>query len=354
MSAGVKLELLGLIDSAVAVGFSHAKACRVLGLEDVRAHRWAARLKAAGALEDRPAQGDPVHRILAWEERAILELIETWGFIDRSHRKLAHRGSYTGVVFVSPSTLLRVALKHRVSLPGEPFRARPLAPVLPEVPWERNRIWIWDAERHDALWSRAVVRDHRGGPVAAGSCKLGAAYPVETDGYGWQAAPTTTERASTARWSGSGKRDGKVYERNQRLNAPQEHPPARTWQIWAGQQRVSVPLVRRTPGSVSVVGWEATVKICGVVVARLQGHSWSPNPSNGSRVNVGTIPVVPSPASMTLVGGKARRRLMPPGWGGGLVVVAGATAGHGGRESRPQGEGVQQVRSSQTRRGGRR
>ena len=37
-------------------------------------------------------------------------------------------------------------------------------------------------ERRDALWSRAVVRDHRGGPVAAGSCKLGAAYPVETDG----------------------------------------------------------------------------------------------------------------------------------------------------------------------------
>jgi hypothetical protein len=94
-------------------------------------------------------------------------------------------------------------------------------------------------ERRDALWSRAVVRDHRGGPVAAGSCKLGAAYPVGTDGYGWQAAPTTTERASTVRWPGSGKRDGKVYERNQRLNAPQEHPPARTWQIWAGQQRAS-------------------------------------------------------------------------------------------------------------------
>jgi hypothetical protein len=95
------------------------------------------------------------------------------------------------------------------------------------------------------------------------------------------------------------------------------------------------------------------VKVCGVVVARLQGHSWSPNPSSGSWVNAGTIPVAPSPASMTLVGGKARRRLMPPGWDGGLVVVAGVTTGHGGRESRPQGKGVQQVRSSQTRRGGR-
>ena len=226
-------------------------------------------------------------------------------------------------------------------------------PALPQIPWERNRIWIWDAERREAFWSCAVVRDHRGGPVAAGSCKLGAAFPVETDGYGWQAAPTTTERASTVRWSGSGKRDGKVYERNQRLNAPQEHPPARnlTDLGWAAARiRASA---RRTPRPVSVVGREATVNVCGVVVARLQGHSWAPHSTNGSRMNAGTIPVVPSPASMTLVGGKARRRLMPLGWDGGLVVVAGATTGHGGRESRPQGEGVQQVRSSQTRREGR-
>jgi hypothetical protein len=77
-----------------------------------------------GSLEDGRPVGDAVHRLLSWEERAILELIEQWGWVDRSHRKLAHRGSYTGTVFVSPSTLLRVALKHRVELPGEPFRPR--------------------------------------------------------------------------------------------------------------------------------------------------------------------------------------------------------------------------------------
>ena len=65
--------------------------------------------------------------------------------MDRSHRKLAHRGSYTGQVFVSPSTVLRVALKHKVTLPGEPVRARPQTAVFPEIEWERNRIWIWDA-----------------------------------------------------------------------------------------------------------------------------------------------------------------------------------------------------------------
>ena len=88
------------------------------------------------------------------------------------------------------------------------------------------------------------------------------------------------------------------------------------------------------------------MKVCGVVVAMLQGHSWAPHPSNGSRVNVGTIPVAPSPASILLVGGKARRRLMPPGWGGGPVVVR-------DRESRSHGEGVQRVRSINADRGGR-
>ena len=129
--------------------------------------------------------------------------------------------------------------------------------------------------------------------------------------------------------------------RNQRLNAPQAIPPARTWRIWAGQRRAPARLVGgELLGRVNVAGREATVKVCGVAVAMLQGHSWAPPPSNGSGVNVGTIPAVPSPAGSQLAGGKARRRLMPPGWGGGPVVVR-------GRESRPHGEGVQRVRSDQ-------
>ena len=52
---------------------------------------------------------------------------------------------------------------------------------------------------------------------------------------------------------------------------------------------------RGTPQPVDVAGREATVNACGVAVAMPQGHSWAPTPSNGSRVNVGTIPAVPSP-----------------------------------------------------------
>lgn len=97
---------------------------------------------------------------------------------------------------------------------------------------------------------------------------------------------------------------------------------------------------------VDVAGREVMVKSCGVAVARPQGHSWAPHLSNGSGVNVGTILLVPPRCPSRVAGGKARRWLMPSGWGGGVVVV-------GGRESRPQGEGLQRVGSVQTERGGR-
>ncbi len=148
------------------------------------------------------------------------------------------------------------------------------------------------------------------------------------------------------------RREG-VTTLNRCSKASQAKPPARnlTDQGWvATRTRTSCG---ELPRPIYVVGREATPKVCGVGVARLQGHSWAPNPRNGSGVNVGTIPAVPFPASGLLAGGKARCRLMPPGWGGGLVVVAGVTSCHGDRESRSQGEGVQRVRGVTAARGGR-
>ena len=145
----MKEGLLKLVDDAVAQGWAHTRACEILGVADVRVHRWRARLRAHGTVEDRAPGGNPVHRLLAWEEAAILDLIEQWGPTDRSHRKLAHRGSYTGTVFVSPSTVLRVSEHHEVDLPGEPPRPPRPSRELPEIAWERNRIWIWDASHFE-------------------------------------------------------------------------------------------------------------------------------------------------------------------------------------------------------------
>ena len=91
---------------------------------------------------------------------------------------------------------------------------------------------------------------------------------------------------------------------------------------------------------------EATVNACGVVVAKLQGHSWTPTPSNDSTVNVGTISMVPSSASSQLADGMTHRQSMLSRWDGGPVVVR-------ARESRVHGEGVQCVCSINVDRGGR-
>ncbi len=144
----VKEGLLKLIDGAVAAGWAHQRACGVLEVSDIGVHRWRARLKDVGTLVDRSPGGGAVHGLLAWEEQAILDIIEEWGPLDRSHRKLAHRGSYIAKVFVSPSTLRRVAAKHQVSLP-EPLPRKPMVlPPWPEfVSWKPNCIWIWDGTK---------------------------------------------------------------------------------------------------------------------------------------------------------------------------------------------------------------
>ena len=152
-------------------------------------------------------------------------------------------------------------------------------------------------------------------------------------------------------WVRQARRKG-VTKVNQRLNAPQDETTSSNladvgWVATRTRTTTTVSLsCRGTHGLGDVAGREATPKACGVGVAMLQGHSWAPTPSKGSRVNVGTIPAVPVPASSQLVGGNARRRLMPSGWDGGPVVVR-------ARESRAHGEGVQRVRSVNVDRGGR-
>ena len=97
-------------------------ACRVLQISERRVNRWQAR-RAAGTLADRPAGGGAVHGLLDEEVQAILELAEEWGQIDRSHRKLAHRGSRLGRVWVSPASVFRVLVAHDLVLPKPAGRA---------------------------------------------------------------------------------------------------------------------------------------------------------------------------------------------------------------------------------------
>ena len=144
--AEVKELVLKTVDDAVADGVSHSWVCRLWQVSDDRVHRWRARRRQLATLVDRAPGGNPVHGILAGEIDAILDVAERWGPIDRSHRKLAHRGSYEGLVWVAPSTFRRVLAAHGLVLPDTPARVRSEKRPWPDwLIWEPNRIWIYDA-----------------------------------------------------------------------------------------------------------------------------------------------------------------------------------------------------------------
>ncbi|MFT3852448.1 MAG: integrase core domain-containing protein [Ilumatobacteraceae bacterium] len=144
--ADVKELVLKTVDDAVAGGFAHSWVCSLWQVSDDRVHRWRARRRDVGTLADRAPGGHPAHGILPAEIDAILEIVERWGPIDRSHRKLAHRGSYEGLVWVAPSTFRRVLAAHGLVVPQLPPRTRSEKKPWPEwLVWEPNRIWIYDA-----------------------------------------------------------------------------------------------------------------------------------------------------------------------------------------------------------------
>jgi hypothetical protein len=58
-----------------------------------RLHRWRARLRTLGTVEDRAPGGVALHALRRAEVDAIFAVTEQWGEVDRSHRKLAHRGA---------------------------------------------------------------------------------------------------------------------------------------------------------------------------------------------------------------------------------------------------------------------
>jgi putative transposase len=144
VDAATKAGLLDLLDEALEAGWTLRRVCHELELPERRAHRWIAR-RARGQLADAAPGGAPVHGLLDEEVTGILALFDEWGETDRSHRKLAHRGSYLGRVWVSPSSVRRVlflADKHFRPLPRPGRSVR--KPFPDWVEYKPNSIWIYD------------------------------------------------------------------------------------------------------------------------------------------------------------------------------------------------------------------
>lgn len=154
--AELKELVLKSVDDAVAGGFTHSWVCALWQVGDDRVHRWRHRRRHTATLIDRAPGGRPVHGLTDAEIAAVLAITELWGPTDRSHRKLAHRGSYLNEVWVSPSTFRRVLAAHGLVLPELAPRPRTLKTPWPEwLVWEPNRIWIWDVT-HFTRSRRAV------------------------------------------------------------------------------------------------------------------------------------------------------------------------------------------------------
>jgi len=122
VDANVKAGLLRLVDHAAGQGWSLRRAAACLGLDHVRVLRWQARALLDQLDDGKPGAAEPLHALLDWEKAAIVKVAEEWGEVDRSHRKLAHRGSRLELVHVSESTVLRVLTAEGVHLPAPPRR----------------------------------------------------------------------------------------------------------------------------------------------------------------------------------------------------------------------------------------
>lgn len=159
VDATVKAGLLALGEHAITVGgWSLRRAAATLGVDHVRLLRWQARA-ALDRLDDaRPGPAEALHALLAWEREAVVKVAEEWGEIDRSHRKLAHRGSRLGVVHVSESSVLRVLEAAGMRLPAGP--AREPRPPRPWPDWAElvpGVIWIYDFTHFGAAKRCAVA-----------------------------------------------------------------------------------------------------------------------------------------------------------------------------------------------------
>jgi transposase InsO family protein len=144
VDAHLKAGLLDLVERAVEQGWARRRVATLLGVEEERLRRWTHRRDADRLADDAPG-GVPVHGILRSERDALMELFEVWGGIDKSHRKLAHRGSRLDLVHVSESTVLRVLRAENLLLPGRSPREPQIKAPWPEwVAWKSNVIWCYD------------------------------------------------------------------------------------------------------------------------------------------------------------------------------------------------------------------
>jgi hypothetical protein len=203
--------------------------------------------------------------------------------------------------------------------------------------------------RHEALRDRVEVK---GDSTAGQSQLVGEAGDSLTRGTPGRAGAVLTKpgRSGTARWAGSGERRGKVYARNRCRKSRKRGSGSNLvdvgryaardrrglgWAVVNSEAGMNGP-VGRPVGRSAAYRWRCCRDRVGhllreSVCSERGNHPRSPSGPAAGRVDRAG----PSPTD-----GR--------GWDGGPAVVVGVTPHRGGRESRPQGQGGQQVGSKDT------
>jgi hypothetical protein len=128
-----------------------------LEVSQLRVYRWLGR-RAVGGLVDQAPGGSPMHGLLDWEVAEIVRLFDGWGEVDRSHRTLAHRGSYLERVWVSPASVRRVLEREGLRLRPLPRPGRSVRQPFPDwVTYTPNSIWIYDTTHFTRAGVAATV-----------------------------------------------------------------------------------------------------------------------------------------------------------------------------------------------------
>jgi putative transposase len=101
-----------------------------------------------------------VHGLLDWEAAEIIRLFDEWGEVDRSHRKLAHRGSYLERVWVSPASVRRVLAREGLRLRPRQRPGRSVRKPFPDwVDYRPGSSWIYDTTHFTRARVAATVED---------------------------------------------------------------------------------------------------------------------------------------------------------------------------------------------------
>ena len=123
------------------------RACRMWEINRRRVNRWRSKLAQGASLDNKkPGPKSPVHKLLAAEKAAVLQMARAEQYVDLSHRMLTVTGWDLKLFFVSFSSVYRILRSEGLMCMRGKHRhhnGRSFPPVRKELTGANQR-WCWD------------------------------------------------------------------------------------------------------------------------------------------------------------------------------------------------------------------